>query len=246
MTEAKDKAIRFLEIYDRLDRYMRDKLLGESARGQDDAHSNLIRKLAKEHPIFDKYEFDLLSFARLRNSIVHNPKKKLFDPIAEPHDDVLALYESLYLRIAQPDKVLDIATSRESMLVVQFDDRLLDTMRKMRAGGFHCVPVIKGGNFFGVFSESTVFRMLTEAGEAHITEEMTFAAVADYLPIDRNPDEIYLFRPLTMTVIEAIDAFDRAIEGDRRLMAIFITEKGHKDEYIQGMMTAWDVAGYEA
>ena len=69
--ETRENSKEFLEAYNRLDHYMR-KLMKRSP-GKD-SHSFLLREMAKRgNSIFQKNLHELLLFADLRNSMVHNP-----------------------------------------------------------------------------------------------------------------------------------------------------------------------------
>ena len=57
------------------------------------SHSELIRRMARTNKVFKAYMDDLLSYARLRNAIVHNPEKRNAHPIADPHDYVIEKYK---------------------------------------------------------------------------------------------------------------------------------------------------------
>ena len=63
----------FITIYNEIDEYMRREL------NQDKwiSHSELIRRMARTNKVFKAYMDDLLSYARLRNAIVHNPEKEM-------------------------------------------------------------------------------------------------------------------------------------------------------------------------
>lgn len=242
---AEQKSIRFLEIYDQLDRYMRTHLSEDHPHDQDDAHSALIRKLAKRNPIFKKYKYDLLSFARLRNSIVHHPQKKLFDPIAEPHDEVLALYEDLLKEVTEPDLAMSIAVPRDKMHIAFLNDKVLPTMRHMSKNHYSSVPILNQGDFVGVFSERVMFQLLADMEHISIEDDMTFQTLEDYLALDQHDSDTYLFLPKTVSIVELDDLFANAIDGDKRIKAVYLTENGKSSEYILGMVTAWDLVGIE-
>lgn len=245
LVKEKSNSIRFLEIYDKLDEFMRANLSANLPKNQDDAHSQLIRKLAKTNSVIGEYEYDLLSFARLRNSIVHNPNKKSYDPIAEPHDKVLGQYEEIYYEVTQPDWALDIGTKKEDMLIAYLNDNLLDTMRAMNNRGISSVPVLDDGRFVGVFSENTVFRKLASQDDSLVNHAMSLRDIEEYIYLENHSVDKYIFLARATSAYEAEDAFEHAIQGDKRLMAIFITEHGKPSEYILGMLTAWDVVGLD-
>ena len=64
-----------------------------------------------------------------------------------------------------------------------------------------------------------------------------------YLPIEKHKNEYYRFMPKNASFVEADEAFEKRDSKGRRLVAIFITEKGKAGEPILAMLTPWSVVG---
>ena len=71
------------------------------------SHSDLIRKMARKNKVFNIYMDELLSFARLRNAIIHNPYNRYAQPIADPHDYVVEKYKKILDYVLRPARALD-------------------------------------------------------------------------------------------------------------------------------------------
>ena len=84
----------FITIYNELDDFMRKELNQDHKA----SHSDLIRKMARKNKVFNIYMDELLSFARLRNAIIHNPYNRYAQPIADPHDYVVENIKNTGLR----------------------------------------------------------------------------------------------------------------------------------------------------
>lgn len=149
----------FITIYNEIDEFMRKEL----NLSQEVSHTELINKISRINKIFAYYKNNLISFARLRNAIVHNPDKRDAEPIADPHDHVVKKYRDVYLKVSKPARALDtIAVKNENIYTANLDDKALDIMSKMKMKTFTHVPIIEDGELFGVFSENTIFAYIAE------------------------------------------------------------------------------------
>lgn len=131
MGENLSNSQKFLAIYNELDDFMRQDLNAEHYVG----HSDLIyRMIKKGNTVFDYYYQDLKSFARLRNAIVHNPDKRVADPIAEPHDDCVRRYQELLDKVVRPELALkNLAVLIDKLYIVTLDTNVLKAMKIMKS-----------------------------------------------------------------------------------------------------------------
>lgn len=98
----KSNAIRFIDSYNKIDNTLR------SIYGINDhtGFSDMIRRLAVKNYLVKLYEEELVSYARLRNAIVH--KSTTEEVIAEPHDDVVAKIEQIERLVCIPPCALEV------------------------------------------------------------------------------------------------------------------------------------------
>ncbi|NLC67536.1 MAG: CBS domain-containing protein [Clostridiaceae bacterium] len=235
----KSNAEKFLAIYNELDTYMRRELNVDSWI----SHKDLIRRLAEKGNLLIKYNADdLMTFAELRNAIVHNPYKNQLDPIAEPHSIILSRYENLRNKILKPPLALDtIAIKYKDIYKATLEENTLTVMETMSKKSFTHVPVIEDGKLIGVFSENTIFSFIVNNRNVIIDDEFKIKDFIDFIPINNHCSECFLFRPRNITVIEIVEVFKNDLIGSKRIAAVFITNNGREDEKILGLITPWDV-----
>lgn len=235
----KSNAEKFIVIYNELDRYMRTYLDEDDRIG----HTDLIKRMAKRNKVFAKNRDDLILFARLRNSIIHNPYNREIDPIAEPHDKILDKYKEIRDRVLNPPVALDtIAVKGKDIYSVTMNEFAFDVMNVMRDNNYTHVPVVDGDFIIGVFSESTVFSYMVANEGSPINRNTKIDDFREFIPLDKHVSEFFTFVHKDALVVEIEEIFQRKFNGKKRLSVIFITETGKVKEKILGLITPWDVA----
>lgn len=236
---SKSNAERFIVIYNEMDRYMR-KRLDEDERI---SHTDLIRRMAKRSKVFSKHKDDLMLFARLRNSIVHNPYNNEMDPIAEPHDKALLRYKEVRDKVLNPPVALEtIAVRDKNIYSVTREEAVFDVMNVMKENNYTHVPVVENGIMIGVFSESTIFSYMTQNESIAIKKDTKIEEFEEFLPIQKHDNEFFSFVHKDTLVIEVEELFQRRFQGKKRLCLVFITDTGKVKEKILGLITPWDIA----
>lgn len=241
MKQSNANSDMFLAIYNELDKHMRREL----KTNDKETHTSLIIRIAEKNRAFSRYKEDLISFAKLRNAIVHNPYKKDAEPIAEPHSIIVKKFEQIKEDVINPPIALyTIAIRSESIYTTTMDAIALDVIKEMSRKTYTHVPVIEEGKFHGVFSENTIFSYIAATEDVLIEKDAKVKEFSDFIPIERHESELFVFIPRNTLVIEIEDIFQSQLERGKRLSAVFITETGKSTEKILGMITAWDIAGY--
>lgn len=67
----------------------------------------------------------------------------------------------------------------------------------------------------------------------------------DFIDIDKNENEYYSFVKKNTLLIEIEEMFQKEFKDNKRLAVVFITETGKKTEKLLGLITVWDLAGYD-
>lgn len=237
---SKSNAEKFIIIYNELDRFMRTYLDEDERIG----HTDLIKRMAKRSKMFLKNKDDLMLFARLRNSIVHNPYNSELDPIAEPHDKVIKKYKEIRDILLNPPTALKtIAVKEKHIYSITLDEYVFDVMDVMKQNNYTHVPVIDdNGIITGIFSESTVFAYMVKNECISINKQTKIKEFQEFIPMQKHENEFFPFVPKETLVIEIEEMFQRKLQGKKRLAVIYITETGKVKEKILGLITAWDVA----
>lgn len=237
---SKSNAEKFIIIYNELDRYMRTYLNEDERIG----HTDLIKRMAKRSKLFLKNKDDLMLFARLRNSIVHNPYNSELDPIAEPHDKIIKRYKEIRDSLLNPPTALStIAVKGKNIYSITLEEYVFDVMNVMKENNYTHVPVVdKDDMMLGVFSESTVFAYMTKNGCISIDRKTKIKEFEEFIPIQNHENEFFPFVPEGTLTVEIEEMFQRKLQGKKRMSVIYITETGKVKEKILGLITAWDVA----
>lgn len=235
----KKLSIRFLDIYNQLDNYLRKRL----ERDDDVSHSFLIKKAAEKDLVIRSQKENLLQFSQLRNAIVHNPDRAIAHPIAEPHSIIVDQYEDVLSKILNPVKALSISVPAEKIYKTSLNDIAINIMRVMNDKVFTHVPVIEDDKMVGVFSENVVFSYLVKHEIVSVDRDIKISEFREFLPHDKHQSEYFLFAMRTASLIEIQKLFDNELGNNRRLGVVFITHNGKADEKLLGMITAWDVVG---
>ena len=242
MNSRDTNASKFLAAFNELEAYMRHAL------NLDDhvPHTKLVSEMAKKNKIFLKKKEDLISFNDLRNAIVHNPKKKEFDPIAEPHDNIVKFYVELLNEVTKPPVALKtIAVCAKDIYTISMDDIALNVIKDMNKYTYTHVPVIEEGNLIGVFSENTIFSYIASNEDVLVEKDAPVREFSNFIPLDKHEREYFEFISKDALIIDIEEKFQKGLKDKKRLATIFITETGSKKEKLLGLVTAWDLAGYD-
>lgn len=242
MEEKLSNSQKFLSIYNELDDFMRQDLNAEHYV----SHSDLIRKMIKKgNNVFDYYYHDLKSFARLRNAIVHNPDKRTADPIAEPHDESVKQYQELLNKAVRPELALEkLAILKDKLYTISLDTNVLKAMRIMDKYVFSHLPILEKDKIIGIFSDSTLFDYILRGPNTTIDEKVIIRDLGKTINIHNHVSEAFIFVKKDATVIEIEDIFRKGFEDNKRIAVVFITEDGTEAGELLGIISAWEVAGY--
>ena len=240
--EKISNAQKFLAIYNEIDDFMRQDLNEEHYI----SHSDLIYKMIKKgNYVFDYYYQELKSFSRLRNAIVHNPDKRTADPIAEPHDEALRQYQELLNKVLRPELALDqLAIPTEKLYTITPNTNVLKAMKIMNEKAFNYLPVLERRKFRGVFSDSAIFNYILENQGALIDQTLQIRDLGKVIHIENCINEAFIFAEKEITVIAIEDIFRKGFKNNKRVAVVFITEDGSQEGEMLGLVTAWEVAGY--
>lgn len=180
----------------------------------------------------------------VRNLLSHNPKVE-GSFLVEPSDAMLELLEGLLQRIRSPKRARDIWVPRERVVCRTMNDYVLPALREMSSRGHSHIPILRNGVVVGVFSENTLLKLLID-GESHaIGPKLRFRDIEGYLPLQPGRSERYPIVSQNMPVEKLSALFARTPKESRRIGLVFITARGHANEKLLGILSAWDMAGID-
>lgn len=229
---------RFLSAYDALDDLMRAQL----GRHSGDSHTAMLTAFADSNSAVRAHLGTLKRFAELRNLLQHDADRRRWPAMAVPDIRAVELYEQIVHGVKYEPTALERCVPRSKLFVADMPDRVVDVMKTMAKHGYSQAPVLESGVVIGVFSESTPFSMVASESEVLIDRGMAIRDCRQFLDLDRQVNEAFLFISRAATWAAVGDLFVSNRENARRVGAVFVTENGKRTEKLLGMITAWDLA----
>lgn len=178
----------------------------------------------------------------VRNLLTHNPKLNKRYAV-EPSDEMVALLDQTMEKIRNPKRAKHIFVPRNKVSCRTMNDYIYPAMVEMRNCVYTHIPILENDVVVGVFSENTLLNYLIDDEIVSIDQDMKFADIAKYLPIDKHVAESFRFisQNTLLSDIEAI--FAEGLNRTDRIGLIFVTNSGKPTEKLLGIISAWDVVG---
>ena len=228
---------RFVNVYNELSEYMEKELNLKDYR----SHVQMLNIMSKKNHTVKTYYDELRTFANLRNIIIHDSTSK-YNPIAEPHVEVVERYEYIFNKLRNPPTAYDAATKAKDLVFASLDMRLLDCVKKMHDKNYSYMPVKDDNRFIGVLSGDSIFTYMRKNSTTTIHDNLKIADLGD--SIREHIDERYCHVSKDTPLSQIIDMYSNDIQEGRRLGAVFVTATGSSDEKIMGMISAWNLIDY--
>ena len=103
------------------------------------------------------------------------------------------------------------------------------------------MPVRDRTGLVGVFSAASLFTFLSRKGFDTIDDDLKVGNLKSALDFGDERSEKYRFLPADTTLATVRSAFEKRVERNSHLAAVFITEDGTRESRILAMLTPWDV-----
>ncbi len=229
---------RFMAAFNDIERHIKRSLYGgqDGAPGFRRAVDEFVKKRPKE--LRPRQRESLLTFADLRNTLVHNP---YFDgkPIAEPSEEVTEAIERLRDELLRPATVLNILRGKKPELVHPYTP-VGETLLLMYANDYSQMPVYDGNTYVGLLTTNTVARWVADQMRQHegLAEDAPVEAVLSFA----EGDEQVFHVPRTLSVAETLWRFATSAEAGKPVTALIITETGKQNETPLGIVVAENLA----
>ena len=225
----------FLDLYKQMEDALEDKY-----RGTRRHYSSVVFEFAKDYesgPVRDKLDV----CREIRNLLTHNPNLN-GEPIVEPSQSVVEAMKEVLEFVKRPPLAMEFATKGEQVMKASLNQQVLRLMEVMDKNGYSHIPVMRDGQFCGVFSVGSVFRYLLRSGGEGISPDTTVADIGGHIQV-KDHMENYEFVSKDATYITVRKKFEHVKGKNKRVSVIFITETGSPEERLLGMLTPWDVLG---
>jgi hypothetical protein len=227
----------FLDCYNKIDKYLTDLDDFDFST----TYSQKVIKLAERNSVIRRFKNELLTYGKLRNAIVHNPKIGS-EPIAEPHRDILSNLEKIYKEVTNPIKVFPKYKCK--ILGASNNEYINSIMQEMTLKSFSQFPVFEKDKVIELITTNTISRWLSNILETDGTLIIEQVRIKDLVPFIEFPKN-YKFIAKNTNVYQAYDYFANCIfEEKRNLDVLFITDSGKDSEGLLGIITIEDIAQF--
>jgi len=223
-------AARFINAYNAIDHALRVQYNFKN----NISFTDLIRRSASLNAVIKNHEEDLISFARLRNAIVHSIGDRI---IAEPHIDVVELMEQIARIVTTPPLAIEVK-KRHDVITVQSNLSLRQWLVEKYRVGYSNLPVYKNNALIGVMNWRNYVDAMAKVLIAHksIDEFIDNTTVEEFLR-EFSADNNYYLAGSSITIEEVLQLFNR----NRALACIVITKTGNFLELPLTIITPGDV-----
>ncbi len=222
-------ALEFISCYNIIDARLRALYQGKGNL----QFTDLVRRCAELNKTVKKYEDELMSFARLRNAIVHNSTTERI--IAEPCDDVTALIRRISQLLSAPPQLK--LMKEKGATGISAEATVRDAIVKAAKTGYSNLPVYSGERTVGILNNRRLVRAIGEALQRGEPIEQVLGLSCQCVLREEDLLRYYKILGRENTLQEAIDAF----EGNRKLLAVVVTERGKISDKIVNIITPSDL-----
>lgn len=229
-----EAAVKFLDLYKQLEDELEQKYRN-SKRKFSSVIYEFLRDVDSE-PVHG----DLDVCREIRNLLTHNANLG-GQPVVEPSEHVIKSLQDIIAYVKRPPLAIEFATKTENIIKANLSQKVIRLMEVMVKNGFSHVPVMAEGEWHGVFSVGTIFQYTVKTGR-HIGKETKLSELKGFLSIQEQLDN-YCFIDAEGTYLQVRKMFERVPGKNKRVSVVFVTDNGHWNGRLLGMLTPWDVMG---
>jgi CBS domain-containing protein len=189
---------------------------------------------------YKKFEKDINLIRKIRNLLSHGECKVEGKVAIEINENIIEKLKEIISLLENPPLV----TSRyiSEMFVVDLEEKLENLIKTMNEKKISHVPVLdKDKKLVGVFSENTIFSKLSDDEIIEIGKEYKVKDYEKYIKLENHSSEYFDFIKRNEELASAQNLFNKSIKKDKKLVMLFVTENGKKNEKILGIITPWDL-----
>ena len=138
---------------------------------------------------------------------------------------------------------MDIAVPFNDLVWRSLDDPVMPVIRIMNDRNISHVPILKDKRVVGDFSDNCIFPYLLGDTNCHIDEKTRFRDLQEYIELEKHPSERFRFVAYDEKVSNIKKYYEESRRDHERIGLIFLTETGHPDERLLGILTSWLIIG---
>lgn len=184
---------------------------------------------------------ELSTMKALRNLIVHN------EHLAEPSDETVSTITRIRELITHPPMATHVAIKPPHLITAEINDVIAKYLKIMNDLNITNIPVVHNQKIIGILSERSVVMWANHSSQENdgsiLLTEKTFGDIKEFLDKPTGDDEYlqYKYCSRKTDLYYVRNLFGEAINQNRRLAAVFITQDGTPNSRIEGIITAWDI-----
>jgi hypothetical protein len=225
----------FLESYNKLDQFMRLKLGADMSV----SHAKLLTKMSRLDAVFSRLETKLQAYRALRNAIVHIHHEGE-TPIAVPNQEVVMDYERLVEYALKPPSALH-SIAATNIISVDWQTQIEFLNQLMVEKGLSLIPIIKDQRVEGIYSAWHLQTFLFKKNVV-FNRSMEISELYDELNTNHSLDYVHKnfrvgFCHKDATVEDVVNLFLGSAKAKNYFKAVYLTENGHKDDKLLGVIT---------
>lgn len=189
---------------------------------------------------FAMYRDEIHVIRTLRNMLAHNNMEMDGKEIIEFSPILLSTLKKITNSINHPTLVKDCMI--KNIFTADINDSVSFLFRKMKERGISHIPLLdEQRKLLGVFSQNTIFSYLSETENVTISKADTLEKYAKFLPIDMHENEAFAFVGCEEDIEKAKTLFKRTKNNHKRVVMLFVSKNGLREESVIGILTPWDV-----
>ncbi len=225
----------FISLYNKLDNLTRIKY--KVSKRSYSTIMTYITDLKRSGFYKDRERGDVLDQIRiLRNTLVHDETIK-GNAMFQISQIVIETLEKEIDILEDPKLSYHVMLKFENIYKAKLSTKLREVLSTMKNKGYSNIPVLSINNdFLGVFSDNVLATYLLEKNNIN-SSNLTMQDFINYIPIDSHNSERYAFVSRKTESDELVKMFETSKRDyGKRLVCIFVTENGKKQESILGFI----------
>lgn len=227
----------FITLFNRLDMLLRDYY------GMDNRSTSCVKRYEDhlKHSSFEEIRergFILENIRNIRNTLIHDAKinaKDAFYVSDEVNDFLKKEIEILLTPVKAKDKMVPL----KDVYFVTTENKVHEVIRYMSMHYISHAPILLKKRVIGVFSESTLYTFLLQHENISISQDSKIGDFLPYCGLMEHTSERFMFVNANLPIMDLRENFVKK-KGEKRLVMLFLTENGKKDEPLLGILTAGD------
>lgn len=231
-----DNATRFIQAFTTIEQELRTRV---ERTERDPKHLSFPALLDRSTDLTDRQRDLLRSYADLRNAIVHNPRDRNEEIIADPRLSAVEWLEKQVEVILDPPLVMQVL-KLDKPTVLHADDDLGAFLQIVREKHYSQVPILGDDGDLGLVTTNIVTRWLASEYMDDKSALVESVKLREIQELAEDTDGLVL-APRSLTAAEAVQTF-AGMRGRNAPAAMVITEHGRNRQTPLGLCSKSDVA----